>query len=250
MTERPRNADSGDIPYDQGLARAYRDAAREAPPQELDAAIRAAARREAQARPRSLDEDERSPDQARAGPASRRHWQVPLALAAVLVLSVSIVTLHREETQLPPPAPPRSEPPAMPDLRDAPAAPVQPRPQVPARKPAPEASREAMRVPEQSPRAEVEARGDAALGAAASKAEEAGSEARQLFRGPRAAQAPQRAAEQTAPATALAADEPPAKWGERIMALRRDGKADEADALLAEFRKRHPEHQVPEAWLR
>jgi hypothetical protein len=109
-----------------------------------------------------------------------------------------------------------------------------------------------MRAPEPSPRAEVESREDAALGAAASKAEEAAGEARQLFRRPQAVQAPRRAAEQApaAPAAALAADEPPEKWGERIMALRRDGKADEADALLAEFRKRYPGHVIPDAWLR
>lgn len=249
MTERTRNGDCDDIPRDRELARAYRDVAREAPPPALDAAILAAARRETQARPRSLGQgarEERPP--GGAGGAPRRRWQVPLALAAVLVLSVSIVTLYREESQLPPPVTIPSEPPAPPELRDAPAAPVTPRPQALARKPAPEASREALRAPEQSSRAEADARGDAALGGAANKAEEA-RETRQRFQGPQA-RAPQRAAEAPAPAMALAADEPPEKWGERIMALRRDGQTDEADALLAEFRKRHPGYPVPEAWLR
>ena len=50
--------------------------------------------------------------------------------------------------------------------------------------------------------------------------------------------------------SAALADEPPERWGERILALRRAGKADEADALLAEFRKRYPGHPVPDAWLR
>ena len=105
-----------------------------------------------------------------------------------------------------------------------------------------------MRAPEQSFRSEADARGDATLGAAANKAEEA-AERRQLFQGPQAARAPQRAAEAPAPAT-LTVEEPPEKWGERIMALRRDGRTDEADTLLAAFRKRHPDYPVPEAWLR
>lgn len=252
MTERPRNGDSVDSPFDKGVARAYRDAAREAPPQELDAAILAAARREVQARPRALDEGGFPPGGVRDVPPPRRRWHVPLAVAAVLVLSVSIVTLHREEPQLSRPAVPRSEPPAAPELRDTPrAAPEHPRSQAPARKPSPEAAREAMRIPEPSPRAEIEERRNAASETAASKAEEADREAQPLFRG-QAAEAPQRAgggAAPAAPAAALA-DEPPEEWGERIMALRRDGKADEADALLAQFRKRYPGHPVPEAWQR
>src|SRR5690606_8818348 len=54
----------------------------ELPPPQLDDAIRAAARREVGAGPR------------RAGP---RRWPVPLSLAAVVVLSVTLVTLMREQ---------------------------------------------------------------------------------------------------------------------------------------------------------
>jgi hypothetical protein len=36
---------------------------------------------------------------------------------------------------------------------------------------------------------------------------------------------------------------------ERIAQLRRDGKHDEADKALAEFRKRHPDYTIPEAML-
>jgi hypothetical protein len=65
------------------LDRLYRAAGREEPPAELDAAIRAAARREVGAGPRSI--------------SRLRAWRVPISLAAVLVLSASLVMLMREE---------------------------------------------------------------------------------------------------------------------------------------------------------
>jgi len=81
---------------DPALDRVYAAGAIEEPPERLDAAIRAAARREVGARPRRLD-------------ALLRAWRAPVALAAVLVLSVTVVLLLREEgadrlTDLPPPA--------------------------------------------------------------------------------------------------------------------------------------------------
>ena len=39
--------------------------------------------------------------------------------------------------------------------------------------------------------------------------------------------------------------EPPAAWIERVLALRKQGRAGEADALLAELRKRHPDLVLP-----
>ena len=38
---------------------------------------------------------------------------------------------------------------------------------------------------------------------------------------------------------------PPPAWLERIGALRKEGRTGEADALLAEFRRRYPEVSVP-----
>ena len=73
-----------DPPRDPALERAYAAGAREEPPARLDAAILAAARREVGARPRRLD-------------SILRAWRAPVALAAVLVLSVSVVLLLREE---------------------------------------------------------------------------------------------------------------------------------------------------------
>jgi hypothetical protein len=69
---------------DPGLDRLYGAAAPEEPPAHLDAALAAAARREVGARPRSLS-------------ARLRAWRVPVSIAAVLVLSVSLVTLMEEE---------------------------------------------------------------------------------------------------------------------------------------------------------
>ena len=68
---------------DARLAAAYRAGAREEPSANLDAAIRAAARREVGAGP---------------GRAPRwRNWGVPVSLAAVVVLSVTVVTMMRDD---------------------------------------------------------------------------------------------------------------------------------------------------------
>lgn len=67
---------------DPELASAYRAGAQAMPPAHLDDAIRAAARREVAAGPR------------RTGV---RRWAVPASLAAMIVLSVSVVTLMREQ---------------------------------------------------------------------------------------------------------------------------------------------------------
>ena len=69
---------------DPRLERLYRDAAREAPPAHLDAVILAAARREVGARPRGLSD-------------ALRRWHVPVSIAAVVVVTVSLVILMKEE---------------------------------------------------------------------------------------------------------------------------------------------------------
>jgi hypothetical protein len=95
MSERPDN----DIARDAKLTAIYRAAEQDTPPPALDAAILAAARREVGARPRP------------AGYSFVRSWRGPLSVAAVVVLSVSLITLMREEA----PdlvAPPRADVPA------------------------------------------------------------------------------------------------------------------------------------------
>jgi len=69
---------------DPRLEHLYREAALEAPPAHLDASILAAARREVGARPRALS-------------AALRRWHVPVSIAAVIVVSVSLVILVKEE---------------------------------------------------------------------------------------------------------------------------------------------------------
>ena len=81
MSELPHD----EVERDSGLTAIYRATAQDAPPAALDDAIRAAARREAGARPRP------------AGFTFAHSWRVPLSVAAVIVLSVSLVTLMREE---------------------------------------------------------------------------------------------------------------------------------------------------------
>lgn len=98
-----------DMEHDATLAAAYRAGAHEEPPAHLDAAIRAAARREVGAGPRRV-----SPLHA---------WRMPVSLAAVVMLSVTVVLMVREEggdqlESAPPAVSTRAEP--------APAAPPPP----------------------------------------------------------------------------------------------------------------------------
>jgi hypothetical protein len=81
------NETAPDSARDALLDRVYAAAPREEPPAALDEAIRAAARREVGSRPRSLR-------------AALRTWRIPVSLAAVVVLSVSVVVLMKEEGAL------------------------------------------------------------------------------------------------------------------------------------------------------
>lgn len=143
-----RNAAAGSEERDPGLARVYGAAPRDEPPAHLDAAILAAARREVGARPRPL--------------AALRAWRVPLSLAAVVVLSVSLVTLMREEGgdelyQSARPDIPRSAPPAAPAPQPSEdAARAAPREMPPAGQRAPRADAPAGRPPETQDRARLE----------------------------------------------------------------------------------------------
>ncbi len=91
MSETPRMDHDHD--RDEQLSAIYRAAPPDAPPPALDEAIRAAARRAVGARPRA------------AGASFAARWQMPLSVAAVLVLCVSLVAVMRDEggelTQVP-----------------------------------------------------------------------------------------------------------------------------------------------------
>lgn len=89
MSETPRTDREGD----EQLSSLYRAALPETPPLVIDEAIRAAARRAVGARPQL------------AGASFMRKWQMPLSIAAVLVLCVSLITVMHDEgselTQVP-----------------------------------------------------------------------------------------------------------------------------------------------------
>jgi hypothetical protein len=284
MALKPGDGAGGNGERDPRLDLLYRDAPREAPPPHLDAAILAAARREVGARPRSLS-------------AQLRRWRLPVSIAAVVVLSVTLVTLVGEEGKQGLLSDTRST--AETPLALAEKAPEQP--VDPAK--APEEARQRMRTaaPEAfslrldegqakataTPRSATErdARSSAELAAGAETAATppmAGILGMSQESPPRpAADAPQRqappvevrgsAADAAPPATApqpkpladkrMRAEqaiamkrlpawhgleqEPPQKWLERVAELKRQGRTGEANELLAELKRRFPDHPLP-----
>lgn len=92
---------------DDALAAAYRALPAELPPPALDDAIRAAARCAVSAGPQP------------AGAGFVRRWQMPMSIAAVLVLCVSLVTLMRDEGSNLTEVPRADVPPAAAPAREA-----------------------------------------------------------------------------------------------------------------------------------
>jgi hypothetical protein len=212
------------------VSAAYRALGAEEPPSALDEAILAAARREVGARPGA------------PGRAAPQRWVGSLAAAAVLVLAVA-VTLHmqREQPDIAQPAPAvklPAVPPAAPvnePVKQA-AKPMIPKTAESSRKSEPEpfpakeervtAERQIPPAPQAgapAPSAEMSSRADAA-------------------RAPQAA--PARALAKSAGAQGKVQADTPERELERIAELRRQGRHDEADKALAEFRKRYPEFRI------
>jgi hypothetical protein len=258
-----------DMEHDPQLSADYRAAADEMPPTALDDRIRAAARREAGAGPRR---------QSRWSA-----WQVPVSLAAVVVLSVTVVLMMRDEgvdrvePDLPPPvaealAPQSAAEPAA-QARIA-EAPMSSRPQAlpPAvtgdsqAKPAPLAEAAPAVMAKSQPAAEVPVPAATVALRDESAAERNVAPARETARpmlrsaptGAAADVAAGPAARVAAPAAAMSApapdrvlwhdlmNEPAGKWVQRIVEWRRAGRTADADVLLAEFRRRFPEHPLPD----
>jgi hypothetical protein len=304
---------------DPRLAQLLAAASREEPPAALDAAILAAARREVNARPLAAGGDGEAGVPPVRALHVKRNWYVPVSIAAVLVLSVSLVTLvHQEKgdelaqppvatSPLPKASAPVAEPPAAkPDSALSDAVSAQPklaedkRAEAAAVAKAP-AAPESYAEPAGKQRAEKrEAPTDSAVSAA--RRDQAASvvtreqgpagataDAQQVAPGtamggisaaPRspAASAPARErraepfpavvgereasvpaaspppapAARPAPALRQMAkravlwrgleDQPPEKWLERLAEFKRDNRQTDADELLAEFRRRFPEH--------
>ena len=190
---------------DAALSKRYRELAREEPPGALDAEILAAARGEQKLRMAPL-----------VAPTGRRRWYMPVAAAAVIMLSVA-VTLHlqgeRPDAELASgaevptsPAPAPATQPSMPSRADA----------------AREAPKEATVALRRSP---------------------------EKLRAPAQEAAPVAvAASGAAESAKLAQDAPaPEEWLARIARMRRDGRHAEADQEYAAFRRRHPDYRIPEA---
>jgi len=216
---------------DAKLAALYRAAAREEPPPALDDAIRAAARRAVASRPQ------------RVSKSFIRAWRVPLSIAAVMVLTVSLVTIMREEApeiMLPPSgllgeADHKRAGPAADTGENATAVPktLLPHAQRPdsvgLRPPAQTGSSGiGLRDSRVAPDSAAESRKDMAAAGRTETDSPASSPASSM---PRATQ----------PRPDLAPD----KWLERIEDLRRRGKLEEARTSLAEFRKRFPDYELP-----
>lgn len=308
MNEPSRHGNPPDPPADQQLGRLYRESAREEPPAHLDATIVAAARRDVHAGPRSM------------GSRWLRSWRLPVSIAAVVAVSVSLVTLmlqEGEEQLIPPrrtpetaaqrveresePLPARPAEPTPPAVaaaasqmegQSAPAAKrsdtagTQEKPAAPPSKPGAEPVPAPGAIPESLPAATRAPTEQRAAGVQSTPQRNGRLErAPEVLRMPATGteggaigaatvpSAPGEARRQSAPVTrsGLAAEsagaatprpklalqksalvtqfenQRPDQWLEKIVELRREGRGAEADELLAEFKKRFPDHPLPAA---
>jgi hypothetical protein len=228
---------------DPQVSAAYRGLGAEEPPRALDEAILAAARRPAR--------------------SWTQRWAVPLGLAAVLVLSVTVtLRIQHEQPGIESPVAVAPAPAEAPPLKLKVESQIKPAAEPPARQ------RAAMAETRKEPKPFAPALQDqpaaapapAAAGSVASRADrmEAGRGMESSVTGALARQAEERTsrdaeaaarAPQIGPLRALAktAVESPERELERIAELRTQGKHDEADKALAEFRKRHPDYKITDA---
>jgi hypothetical protein len=237
----------------------YRAGAEDEPPVRLDAAILSAARREVEQ------------------PRKRRHWQVPVSIAAMLVIGVSLVLLVRENE---PPLPSLDRPASEEAKLAKPAAPqlamkAQPKAQPKARADSlreDRPSRERSARPARAPAARDEAAATQENTASGTVAPPASAPAAPVVAGPaksteqeqsriagssdslsgKKAGAVAGAATESRPsAQALrkedaAAPAQPRDWLEKIDGLLRDGRQAEARRQLLGFRQQFPHYPLPE----
>ena len=221
---------------DPKISQRYRELSREEPSHEIDAAILAAARRAAEARPAPL-----------VVPSGRRRWYFPLAAAAIIVLAVA-VTVHVEREQPDPEAVVSSSPLEQAAPAQAPAEP--PRAFTPDPKPAPSQELRAKRDAEAPVELQKAQKAPAAAAVPPVAAPESPSR-QDAVSGMRESApskaAPRARAETTVGAAANFAAASPEQWLQGIDDLKRQGRHEEAERQLAEFRKRYPNYRIPEA---
>ena len=206
---------------DAKVSARYRELAREEPPRHVDDAILAAARRATASRPAPL-----------VAPSGRRRWYVPVAAAAIIVLAVA-VTVHVERQQ--------------PDFEVAEqqAAPVQ----TPVTEPAPKRDSSA---PTELQKSQTSSSQPAAPAPKSAEPLAGLRESQRSDTAPSAAQArpearamrSERGAEQKLIGLAAAS---PEQWLQGIVDLKRQGRDEEAEKQLGDFRKRYPDYRIPEA---
>lgn len=224
---------------DPKLSARYRELGAEEPPRALDEAILAASRRAVEARPAPL-----------VAPTGRRRWYFPVAAAAIITLAVAVtVQVERQRpddefvaAQSPAPKPLEEKAElALKEERVLKSAPAKVRPAEPPRSrtftpdpPAPAAP------PPAQPSAD-------SLGDLAKSNQAPPAAAAEAARPSRRMEAERQARPQDgmrASGAAAALYVGPQRWLEQIAELRKEGKHDDADKLLEEFRKTYPDYRI------
>jgi hypothetical protein len=258
---------------DPKVSRRYRELGDEEPPRELDQAILAAAHRAAD-----------RPHAPLIAPAGRHRWYFAFGAAAIMVLAVAI-TVQLDRQQLDPEALPAASAPAVSERKEtfadskgevsskAEASSATPQAQEKARtnvqkqtvpsKPRSGPARDAAPLQEKPQAAEV-ARADRLEAQRQQPPAEMqnvppaapATPARTLGAAPAAGQAassPEARARPQPKAGVVASIAPPLgpeQLLERIAELRQQGKHEEADKALAEFRQRYPEYRISDEMLK
>jgi len=214
---------------DERVTQAYRALGGDEPPAALDAAILSAARR------RGV------------------RWHAPVAAAAALVLAVGVALVvqreeprRAEEVALAPQVMSTPAPATAPGARrDRAADALEPGKQSAGRAALSKAREQEARAPAAAEPAPARMGDESQSSVVVSAPSRSLREAIGAASGEKAEDRPAAAAVGALRQEDAAKPEPPAQWLERIAKLREAGRHKEADASLAEFRKRYPDYEMP-----